>query len=495
MSSETRYRFGPLEKRGLIWGLRLPQMVILLAAALFAIGLLHVDVDIFTFFFAALTVFAAGFVCFWPIADSRTLEEVLPVAIGWMVRAFRKQNRWVTRAPLVGRTRVATNVAIDMPPTLKHIRFLAAPVTGGDLGILHDASEGTYTAVVSVRGRSFALLDHDAKVRLLEQWADVLTGTGREGSPVKRIQWLERAVPDPGDAIGQYLREAIALPHTSAAVRSYLQLVDDAGPTTQNHETFVVVQIDRIKGARSIKQAGGGDDGACAVLAREMYALASRLQGAELDVVGLLTPRLLAQSIRISFDPQARSFISMRNVTEPERTGVEPSQAWPTAADAHWSHYHTDSAYHVTYWIAEWPRSDVGPDFMAPLLLQTWVQRTVSVTLEPVPPLKAQREVEAARTVNIADADMRERHGFLPTMRRQREHEAVLRREQELADGHADIRFSGYITVSADSLESLDVAAGEIEQQASQARLVLRRLGGVQDVAFTYTLPLGRGLQ
>ncbi len=495
MSSDPiRYRFGPLEKRGLILGMRVPQIAILLSAAVFALALLHIAVNIVTFFVACMAVFGAGFACFWPVSDNRTLEQVLPVALGWMFRHNRKQVRWTTGAPLTGRTRRA-DVQPDMPPTLDGVSIIAAPVTGGDLGIIHDAREGSYAAVISVRGRSFALLDQDAKARLLEQWADVLAGSGREGSPIRRLQWLERAVPDPGDAIGQYLREAIALPHTSTAVRSYLQLVEDAGPTTQNHETFVVVQIDKVKAARAIRQAGGGNDGACAVLARETYSLASRLQGADLDVVGLLTPRLLAQSIRISFDPQARRVISMRNVNEPDSTGVDPAQAWPTAVDAHWSHYHTDSAYHVTYWIAEWPRNDVGPDFMAPLLLQTWVQRTVSVTLEPVPPMKAQREVESARTVDIADADIRQRHGFLPTMRRQREQEAVVRREEELADGHADIRFSGYITVSGDSLDALEIASGEIEQQASQARLVLRRLGGIQDLAFTYTLPLGRGLR
>ncbi len=493
-SGEIRYRFGPLEKRGLIMGLRLPQIGVLVVAGIIALASLHAAVTVVTFFIACLAIVGALFACFWPLSDSRTLEQVVPVAASWMIRKFRKQTTWATVAPLLGHTRIA-DTQPDMPPTLKGISIIAAPVTGGDLGVIRDVSDGSYAAVIVVRGRSFALLDHDAKARLLGQWADVLSGAGREGSPIKRLQWLERTVPDPGDAIGQYLRDAIALPHTSAAVRSYLQLVGDAGPTTQNHETFVVIQIDKVKAARAIKLAGTGDDAACAVLVREAYTLASRLQGADLDVVGLLTPRLLAQSIRISFDPASRTTISMNNVNAPSDAGVNPAQAWPTATDAHWAHYRTDSAFHVTYWIAEWPRSDTGPDFLAPLLLQTWVQRTVSVTLEPVSPFRAQRDVEAARTVDVADTELRQRHGFLMTMRRQREQESVLRREQELADGHADIRFSGYVTVSAADPDALEVACGEIEQQANQARLLLRRLGGLQDVAFSYTLPLARGLR
>ena len=41
----------------------------------------------------------------------------------------------------------------------------------------------------------------------------------------------------------------------------------------------------------------------------------------------------------------------------------------------------------------------------------------------------------------------------------------------------------------------LDVACAEIEQAARPANLDLRRLYGQQAEAFTWTLPLGRGLR
>jgi hypothetical protein len=73
--------------------------------------------------------------------------------------------------------------------------------------------------------------------------------------------------------------------------------------------------------------------------------------------------------------------------------------------------------------------------------------------------------------------------------------ETAARREQELADGHADYRLAGYVTVTAGSPDELEAACGEIEQAAQQSFLELRRLHGRQDVAFTWTLPLGRGLR
>jgi hypothetical protein len=175
--------------------------------------------------------------------------------------------------------------------------------------------------------------------------------------------------------------------------------------------------------------------------------------------------------------------------------GVAPSAAFPTAADTSWGCYRTDGAVHATAWIAGWPRSDVGVSFLAPLLMHPTTLRSVSVTMEPVPPSRAFREAEAARTADAADDDLRRRHGFLPTARRRKVVESAVRREQELADGHASIRFAGYVTVSARDEHQLERSFVEVTHAAQQSRLELRRLYGEQDAAFTFTLPICRGLR
>ena len=70
-----------------------------------------------------------------------------------------------------------------------------------------------------------------------------------------------------------------------------------------------------------------------------------------------------------------------------------------------------------------------------------------------------------------------------------------MEREQELAEGYSGVRFSGYVTVSADGQEELSAAMAELEQSAQMARLELRPLYGEQAVGFTYTLPLCQGLR
>ncbi len=153
-----------------------------------------------------------------------------------------------------------------------------------------------------------------------------------------------------------------------------------------------------------------------------------------------------------------------------------------------------DSSWRATFWIAEWPRTDVGPDFLGPLLLVSDVRRTVAVVMEPVAPLQAARQVEQSRTADIADAELRRRGGFLATARRRREEEVLVRRELELADGHAQFRFTGYVTVTAADPDALEAACGRVEQAAGQAGLELRRCYGDQERAFACTLPLARGL-
>ena len=56
------------------------------------------------------------------------------------------------------------------------------------------------------------------------------------------------------------------------------------------------------------------------------------------------------------------------------------------------------------------------------------------------------------------------------------------------------VRFAGYVTVTAPDLGELENACSEVEQQAAQARLVLSRVYGDQELAFTLTLPICRGL-
>jgi hypothetical protein len=228
-------------------------------------------------------------------------------------------------------------------------------------------------------------------------------------------------------------------------------------------------------------------DAAASVAGREVRLLQGHLRTAELTVERVLDAPACAAAVRRAFAERPHAAASR----PPRQRARWP---WPVATTASWSSYRTDGVWHATYWIAEWPRADVGPDFLAPLLLQSSGRRTVAVTMAPTDPLDAARSVEAAKTADVADGELRRRAGFLTSARRQRESEHLLRREAELAEGHADYRFAGFVTVTESDPDELHRSCAEVEQLAHRAHLELRRLYGRQDTAFTWTLPLGRGL-
>lgn len=498
-----RYRFGPLDRRGLIGSLR-PAQVILIAASLTGGVILMRTLASGTGAVAALALalLVCAF-CFWPISG-RSAEAWLPIVGRHAARRALGRHVQHSPSPQAG-TRPTDDGRPEpiaaLPEIGRELELLAAPFHGETVGVLKDRRAHAYTATLAVRVTSFGLLDRAEQETRQAGWGGVLAGLARQGSPVSRIQWLERTVPADGGEIGRYLGEAWArdtVPVDSLSMQSYLELTSTAPAVTTDHELFVCLQIDAKRAWRQIKRMGGKqgmDAGACAVLLRELEVLAERLTAADVRVVGALRPGMLAVAVRVAFDPWSRPGLARLAAADLDRDGIDEAAAWPMGTETSWDVYRTDGAFHATYWIASWPRVDVGAAFLSPLLLHAQMVRAIAVTIEPISPLKAIREVEAARTSDEADRELRGRMGFIETARRRRQTEAVARREEELADGHAAVRFAGYVTVSARTMEELERQCSEVEHAAQMARLELLRLYGQQEQAFTYTLPLCRGLQ
>lgn len=487
----ARYRFGPIEPGGAIGGLGWSQLacvglglvglVVCLNVAASAVGAL-----------AGLGVAATGLASAFLRFGGRPPVAWAAIVTGFVARRSAGRHRYRSRAPLRGHG-LGDADDLDLPESLGGLRILSATSGRGEVGIAREGS--AWTAVLAVEGGAFALLDADDKERRLARWGSVLSGFARPGSPVSRIAWIDRTVTQPVDELARYLRDGLTLPSTHPGVQSYLELVDEAGPAGRQHETFLALQIDARRASGAIRRAGGGEAGAAAVLLRELTALVEHLLQAEVVVRGALSPRLLARAIRLGFSPDDRPRLDRLGAGDPEQAGTDPANAGPMAAEESWRHYASDEALHSTYWIAEWPRVEVGADFLLPFLLGGTTRRTVAVVMEPLDPARALRSAENARTNEISDDELRARMGFLATARRRRQQESLVSREAELAEGHSGVRFSGYVTVSAGSEDEMSAAMAEIEQRAQMARLELRPLLGEQAAGFTYTLPLCRGLR
>jgi hypothetical protein len=527
-----RFVFAPLERRGLLLGLTPIQLASLTGGILVALIAVHARPD-GSGVIAGLVVALTGIAGACLPLGGRPPVAWLPVVLGWARRRSggpvldrspdegqalpvrtcpRSADRDVRRRPEPG-GRSARRVDDGPPrglgplpdPLGSNVEVLAAPPVPGQppLGVARDRTSGTWAAVLPVRGRAFALLDPADKERRLGAWGSVLAGMARTGSPVHRVQWVERSFAGDGDALSRYLAETVgdpsppgvslptSLPTSQQSARGeYDETAVTAGPTTPEHESLVVLAIHQRRAHRALRSFGRGQDAVIGLLRREVRLLQGQLRNAELIAGDPLDGAGMVSALRTAVDPVARRR-AHRGPGPSDRRGLRG--AWPLATDEAWSSLRADGAWHATFWIAEWPRVEVGPDFLAPLLL-AGARRTVSVTMAPVSPERARRQVEAARTADAADEELRRRAGFLSTARRRREAEGVAQRETELADGHAEFRFSGYVTVSGPDRAALEAACAEVEQVAQQSRLELRRLYGQQREAFTWTLPLARGL-
>jgi hypothetical protein len=522
-TDSPRYRFGPLERRGIIGGLRKAQAVLLAVGLAVGVMALRVAPNGPNALLAFAALALAALVAFVPI-QGRSLEEWTPVVARYLWRWLLGRDAYRSPAPGLGAlARLPTDpdspdsaaglveLAEALPDELDTIEWASVPYNGRAVGVVKDTAQYSYAVALRCRVQAFGLLDTAQQARRLAGWGRVLSGLAAERSPIRRIGWVERTMPGDGDAIARYFSQARddTVPLSSGAARSYIELIDSAGQVTQEHEIDLVLQADGQRLFRKAKklideaehrprsrsQRRDALDQACGLLlVREAATLAGRLERAGVRVEGVLSPGMFPRAIKDHYDPYGRTHRARLDAHDPDRDGEAPANAGPIAAQEGWDHYRTDSALHTTYWIAQWPRIDVGPAFLQPLLMQTPILRSIAVAMEPIPRSKSIRDVEAAVTADVADEQLRADKGFTPTARRRQQARSTRQREEELVHGHAELRLAGFVTVSAPDQDGLERARAEIEHAAQQAHIELVPLYGQQAHAFTFTLPLARGL-
>jgi hypothetical protein len=491
------YRFGPLERRGILGAVRPGQAALLAVGAAVAIGALDLSPTA-TGGFLAVAVFAATAALAFAPFGRRTAEEWIPIIASSGLRRVRGRHRFVSVSPVLGivargvgtrRPRLGVPPS-DPPPCLKGTALIEAPYRERSIGVISDARGRRLTAVLACRVIAFSLLDPEAQERRLARWGLVLSGAA--ATPIKRIQWVERTAPAQGDELARWLhseRDPEVPLRGTPMIDSYLELIDTTAKVTQEHEILVSVQVD----ARRVRERG--EEAVVRALIEQTERVAQGLEAAEVSVLGALTQSQLARALRTAFDPYARAELAALETVDPSHGRLSEASAWPLGTHEHWDHYSSDGAMHQTYWIGGWPRIDVSPMFMDALLGRSSAVRTVAVTLEPIPPERSTRQVEAAITRDRADRELRRRFGQSETARQRQAGEATARREAELAAGHSEVRLAGFVTVTGRDPDDLRRASSEVHEHAARARIELHRMYGQQAEAFTFTLPICRGLR
>jgi hypothetical protein len=460
------YRFEPLDRRGVLLGLGASQVVVLVMAVVVALGFVTSWPGGGGFAAAAFTLTVGGLLC-RPVAGRAPPQWLR------MAASFASHRRTVAPAPPA----LSPGVALRLPAKtfVPGVYLCELPASGGHapVGALLDEKSGTAAAILRAKGGSFCLLDDVDKEHKLAAWAAVLESFSASRSSLVRLQWCQRVFCVDSAPLIAHLHQTGD--PASPGYNGHASLLGTVGRATWRHETLVVVTV-RCRGRSG---RGRPSPEGAAALRNEVSALRARMHGAGLACEGVLD------------GPGAA--VALANFLVPSLVRAPGSYPWPLAVEERWGELRADGFWHRTYWVAEWPRSRVGPDFLSPLLVGTG-RRSFSVVMAPVPPERAQRDAESSRTSQVADAQLRAQGGFLETARQRRQSEALEGREAELADGRGVFELAGFVTVSASERGQLDAASSELERAAGAAKLSLRRLYGQQKEALTWVLPFGRGL-
>lgn len=206
MPAEARhYTFNPLERRGLLAGFQASQVAMLAAGSVVGVGILAATPTPAGMVAGAGAVAAAAALALWTVSG-RPPAAWAPVGTAWLWRRLSRSR--TSPLPLAGH-RPGQPADGPPPPPLAGLRLLATPPVPGvePMGVVHDRRAGTYAAILVVRGRSFSLLNPAEKQRRLAAWGAALAALAREGSPVHRIQWIERTRPGDSDGLLRYLDE------------------------------------------------------------------------------------------------------------------------------------------------------------------------------------------------------------------------------------------------------------------------------------------------
>jgi hypothetical protein len=412
---------------------------------------------------------------FVPI-KGQVFVEWLPVAVHWSLRRLTQQTTYRVR---VSPPRPAGTMAL--PGDAAALRFYNDPVTGACL--VHDPYRQTLSAVLAVSHPAYVLLAPTSQRDRVSTWGRVLASLAQTGT-CALVQVLESTVPDPGLRVNQWYEErGTGLNDWPNA--QYRELLNQSSFGSSTHRTTITLSLDMKKAAAAIRSAGRGTKGAAKVLRIDMSVLEHGLRDADLRLEGWLDEAQLATMVRQAYDPQCE--------VDANGVGAKLATSGPVALSEHWSFLRHDSGYSCVLWISDWPRVEVAPHFLHALLFAPDIRKSFSLLARPLGTSEALKALREEKTEAITDAGHKAKVGQVQDLSDVQEYGDLLEREQALLNGHADVEFSGFITVTANSEEGLTAAIALMERSAGQSGCETRVLYGRQSQGFVVAaLPLGR---
>lgn len=461
-------RFGRLERRGVLLGFSGVQLTVVGAALLVAI------VGVYTAGVTGLLVGAPLWLALLAVGTGRLAGRP---AVDWLPLLAQWHARRATgRVSTVGSVDAVTPSGTFRPAGIPvRLELVDCPTLGAC--VLVDRRAGTVTGVLRIDGTGFLLDDASTQEQKVASWGRALAAVCQQPAIV-RVQVIARTRPGGLAPARRWWREHLDA-RSAGLVATLAGMLDEGFVSPHHRQTLVAVSVRSPHASRRRSSAD------LALEARHLGSFAAGVVSADVAVLTWLDRDGLARALRAGYEPAAAGRAEDGPVTLTTPVGVRED----------WHQLAVGSSVHATYWVSEWPRSDVHPAFLQPLLLGEATDRTVTLIAEPLSTDKALREIRRAKVEHVADAAQRARIGQIESEATRAEVADLDRREAELVAGHGDLRFTGLVTVSADNPADLEQRCAAMETAAAQAMCEVRRLVGQQGAAHAAaSLPLARGV-
>jgi hypothetical protein len=379
------------------------------------------------------------------------------------------------------RTRAVESAAPEqLPPELGRLRFEATTLDGSEAGLLAErvGRRRLLTAVVSVTGGDrYVFSGPDEQAAQISQWGEVLKSMAAEGPGLRRLQWVERATPQPSTVQSDW--SAAAMDQVSTEEwDDYQSLHASIGTAAIHHDVYLGAQVEtETSGADALSEAATE----LAQLCEHLVAIGLRPR--------VLSRRGVAAVLRQWADPTTAERLALWG-----EGSIPTTQAGPASRLVGYDTVRTDGYVHRVGQIAAWPRIDVGTEWMYPLLATAvpGSVRTVSMHLEAVSTEQAFAEVRDARTTGGMAQRKRDEKGIITTEEEVRRVDEARSRERELTRGFRQHRIAGLVMVSSPAEETAARAWRFAERKATECHLDLRELHARGHEGWAATLPLCR---
>jgi hypothetical protein len=374
----------------------------------------------------------------------------------------------------------------QLPPELGHLCWLSTTVDGAEAGLVSErvGRRGLVTAVVSVSGGDrFVFSGPDEQAAQIMRWGEVLKALAAEGPGLRRLQWVERATPQPSTVQTDWSTAAMA-GVSGEEWADYQTLQKTIGTAAIHHDVYLGVQVETDAAPRT---AAAGPDALSEVRA-ELAQLCEHLRSIGLRPKAL-SGRSIASVMRQWADPTTAERLALWG-----EGSIPPSQAGPASRLVGYDTLRTDGYVHRVGQVAAWPRIDVGTEWMYPLLAAALPGsvRTVSMHFEAVSTEQALQEVRDARTTGGMAQRKRDEKGVITTDAEERRVDEARSRERELTGGFRQHKIAGLVMVSSPDAETADRAWNQAQRKAVECHLDLREMHARGHTAWAATLPLCR---